>query len=173
MIPIAWAIRRRSPVLAYRLSTVVSHKTCPRSIRNSEGGWELCARLKQAFPRLRYSCIILSESAKRSWSLVRSTHNSYVTPLKVIGLAYFAHHETVLCMSRDYTESSSVTWIHKTSTKYHYRCLGRTPNSYLSTGRMEDFDAELSPIAVTLWPSIPGEEVVWSHRVTTVAVFSD
>jgi len=72
---------------------------------------------------------MLSESAQCSWSLIQSTRDFHVTPLKLIGLAYFARHEKVLCMSRDYTESNSVTCIHKTSAKYHYRCLGRTANN--------------------------------------------
>jgi len=131
------AISRRSRVLAYWLFTVVSHKTCPAGIRYIECGWKLCPRLKQAFPRWRHSCIILSESANCSWSFIQSTRDSYVTPLKVIGLAHIAHHKQVLCMFRDYTESNSVSCIHKTNAKYHYRCLGRTPNTLFHSALLQ------------------------------------
>jgi len=45
--------------------------------------------------------------------------------------------------------------------------------SYLGTGRMEVFDAELWAIAVALRKSITRAEAQRSHVVTTVGIFSD
>ena len=46
------------------------------------------------FPPLwRHDCIIKSESAKCTWSLIESTRDSYVSPLEDIGLAILEGHE--------------------------------------------------------------------------------
>jgi hypothetical protein len=45
--------------------------------------------------------------------------------------------------------------------------------SYLGTGRMEVFDAQLWAIGVVLRKSVARAEALRAHRVTTVAVFSD
>jgi len=45
--------------------------------------------------------------------------------------------------------------------------------SYLGTGRMEVFDAELWAIGIALQKSVTRAEALRAHGVTTVAVFSD
>jgi hypothetical protein len=59
--------------------------------------------------------MIKNESAKCTWSLIQSTRDSYVSLLKDIGLVTFERLESVLCISRDYTESNSMTCIQLTS----------------------------------------------------------
>ena len=46
-------------------------------------------------------------------------------------------------------------------------------HSHLGTGRMEEFNPELSTNRVTLGKSVASPQTQWVHRVTTVALFRD
>ena len=76
-------------------------------------------------PLRYYNCIILSESAKPK--LNQLTLDFQVSPLKDMRLACLQCHELVLCISRDYTGSNTMTCIHLTYRKYHYHCSGENP----------------------------------------------
>jgi len=49
----------------------------------------------------------------------------------------------------------------------------RTRRSYLGTGRMEVFDAELWAIGLALRETVKRRERLEKHSVKTVAIFSD